>query len=172
MSKSAAKTIIQDFSSQVAETVKHLPAFFHKLSHDLLLPAVYTLLCLYVLAILYNIAEKRLRPKTAQELHHQALQLLQSTRRNRNPKSDAQAVALLWEALDVDPTYTPAIQTLAAYYIYRQPNPSAALKILCMASKTSHLDRLRADAQALASNNSTMVQADFGEDEYLSLKSV
>ena len=68
------------------------------------------------------------------------------------------------------PDYTPAVQSLAAYYIYRQANPAAANNILGLAAKSIHFDRLRADTKALASGNSHMIQTEFGEDEYLSLK--
>ena len=175
MSRAGATNLFQDLSTQLAENVKHFPDFVKELLHDLLLPALYTLLSLYILVLVYNTAAKRLRPLSAHEMHQKALKLLQSTRQTPNPNSDAQAVALLWQAMDADVDYIPAIQSLAAYYIYRQANAAVAVKVLGLASastKSNHFDRLRADAQALATGNASMIQADLGEDEYLSLKTV
>ena len=171
MSRTGAKSLVEDLSAQLAENVKHLPAFFKELSHDLLLPALYALVSLYILVLIYNMTANRLRPVSAAVKHQQALKLLQSTRRTPNPTSDAQAVALLWDAIDADPDFTPATQSLAAYYIYRQANHAAATKILGLAGiKSKHFGRLRADYKAQATGNASMIQTDFGEDEYLSLK--
>jgi hypothetical protein len=166
----------------VTENAEHLPEFLQHITREVLFPLLGLLLCLWMVAYLCKRIYRKLYPLTAAQLYAQALKLLQSRRRGRHllgryitNDDDRTALALLWQALERDASYIPAMQSLAAYYIYRSPNAAVAMKILKLPAATANardddFRELRMDAEALASGNAVMIQNWIGEAEYLSMK--
>ena len=127
-------------------------------------PVGLTMLLLYLwLQIYFQI--KRTFWDTARDLHYQALQCVQCTKR----KDQKQVETLLKKAVQKDPSYLPAQLSLAAWYLYRLNQTQAAMDLLSnMDSSQGPVQALLLDAQAIQQGQGHMVQTAMQCDEYLS----
>ncbi|KAL7567415.1 hypothetical protein ACA910_021378 [Epithemia clementina (nom. ined.)] len=81
------------------------------------------------------------------------------------------------QALQRDPTYGPAMVSLAAMYLYRQDEPKKALELIRSPSvrriqkqeSKRNLQAIQADAQALQQGHKSMIQSELAETEYLTV---
>uniref|UniRef100_A0A8J9SV36 Tetratricopeptide repeat protein n=1 Tax=Phaeodactylum tricornutum TaxID=2850 RepID=A0A8J9SV36_PHATR len=121
-------------------------------------------------------------PPSASELHAEGLRCL--TGRSRLARAEA-----LWRtARQRDPTYTPVVLSLAAYFLYRRNDPVEALRVLDEYSSSSgcsgtgrisigidtdpDVATIRLDALAMQSGQTAMVQSLLAEHRYLSVASL
>jgi tetratricopeptide (TPR) repeat protein len=183
---------------------EELPALATDLFWNIFLPLIVTVLLSGVTLKIGLVVYSFIYPPTASELHKEALKLLETTRRPDDIKngssnasnsrkarammqaiqqSEQQAEAILRRAMKRDPTYEPAVLSLAALYAYRQRKPQEALRVLepfqsknnkmtTTGSCTLHLaalDAVRQDAQAMVQGHDNMVQTELAEAEYLTM---
>jgi hypothetical protein len=172
-----------------------------------IVPGCFLLLALTILLWVLVRLFRKLYPPTPAELHRQALQVLQlqpkvankqrysknsssSPQKNKRQqeKQQQQAVKLLTRALLADPTYRPARLSLAALYMYRMSDATAALGVLLQEQEqdddstdenntdkddnksntlSGDLKGLVFDAQAILAGQEHMVQSELQEDLYL-----
>jgi hypothetical protein len=140
----------------------------------LILPTVVALLASIFSLQLIQLIWRRVYPPTAARLHQQALAVLQQ----QQPRNGtARCRKLLLSCLEEDPSYTPALFSLVALYIYRLSNSVAALQLLQSAvvnrtvnAEDGNVVALRLDAQALqAGTGIVMLQPLLQEERYLRL---
>jgi len=174
---------IKELAEQVPEWLEQLPAVLEELLYAVVLPVGAGLLVAACIGILLTRLKRIVFPPNAAELHKEALQALLMTQYSpsvKSTKAEQQAEQLLWKALQKDPSYEPAVLSLAALYVYRQRNGKKATQLLRnmmdIANNTPNkkdadplITGLLLDAQAVEAGQYQMVQAELREAEFLQL---
>lgn len=138
---------------------------------DFVLPAaVALLLCGVGLYILRSIF-RTIFPPSAESLHQEALQKLQMGKEKQCEILLRQAIARSHS------TYSPAVLSLAALYVYRRDNAKKSIEVLDSANEATirtkdtepaEFKAVRRDAEAILSGNKNMVLVPVAESEFLS----
>ena len=138
---------------------------------DFIVPAaIAVLLCglgLYVLRAIFRI----ILPPSAQSLHKEALIKLEKGQEKQAEKLLNQAIARSKS------TYSPAVLSLAALYVYRRDDPKKSIQVLDRANEVTgrktkneptEFHSVRRDAEAILQGNRNMVLVPVAESEFLS----
>ena len=135
---------------------------------NFLIPGVLAILLLQFAWKLLGRCKRWLFPPSVSALHREALLTL-----NQGHERDAEI--LLWQAVQRDATFVPALLSLVALYTYSDPPQcSKAWKLLesdfCKANNEFKV--IWQDCQAIQSGQAVMVQTLLRRDQFLSLSSL
>jgi len=168
---------LREIFRELPEQLEYLPAALQEIFWNTVAPIAVIFVVLGITALIAKRIKRILYPPSSLELHKEALLALQTYRSVKQRKAaQKQAETLLRQAINQDPSYLPAILSLAAMYIYRQQNANAAIQLLLMhETNTSNVDNnddvksLLLDAQAMQAGQGNMIQTELRDYEFLSL---
>jgi hypothetical protein len=194
-SGSAISHALRNIFAQLPEFLAQLPATLQQICWDAVVPCLTALACATLVGLVAHRIHRILYPPGPGELHKEAVLLLLQSSSSQKQSSQRRARACLQQAVDVlltaiqqDPSYAPAIVSLAALYIYKLHNGRAAIQLLettllraaadgnnnntvttDAAMHVTDAQSLLLDAQALLAGQGHMIQTEIRQDEFLSL---
>lgn len=156
---SALRDLVEELRLVSPDTIKRLVLDFVL---DFVVPLVACLSVVVCCLYAYRCAKRLCFPPTAEELLVDALTVLQvGGNEELSEKS-------LLQIVQKYPSHVPALQSLAAFYIYVKRQASPAAKVLSLkACQGTDFDSLRMDLKALQQGHGHMIHTIWGEEEYL-----
>lgn len=160
---------------------RNLPVVLRDVFWDAIAPTLMVLAGVALVGLTAHRIKGMLYPPGPAELHKKAMLILQISFNRRACKK---ASDILWKAVQQDPSYAPAVLSLAALYIYKLQDGKAAVNLLdatVLRDEATTLDAapcktdarcLMLDAQALLAGQGHMLQSDVRQYEFLSLSYV